>query len=76
MSTTTCKYTSQFDGVTRCSDPVHDLGFCRFHREALDRGEIDMDGVLSDACSDQVRRRAITYHGMKGLPPNPDLVGG
>lgn len=74
MSETTCKYTSQYDGITRCSEPVHDLGFCRFHREAVDRGEIDMDGVLSDSCVDQVRRRAINYHGMKGLPVNPDTL--
>ena len=67
----TCRYTSQFDGITRCSDPAFDMGFCRFHRDALDRGEIDEDGVLSDACVDQYRRREITYHGMRGLPPIP-----
>jgi len=67
-----CRFTSQFDGVTRCGDPAYDHGFCRFHRDALDRGEIDGDGVMSDACADQRRRREISYHGMKGLPPNPD----
>jgi hypothetical protein len=72
MSAMTCKYTSQFDGTTRCSEPVSDLGFCTFHREAVDRGDIDLDGVMSDSCQDQVRRRAINYHGMPGLPPNPD----
>ena len=40
MSETTCKYTSQYDGTTRCSERVHDLGFCAFHREAVDRGEV------------------------------------
>lgn len=70
-----CKFVSQFDGVSRCRHPVHDLGFCRFHREALDRGEIDADGVLSDGCSDQRRRREITYHGVDGIPVNPDLPG-
>ncbi len=69
-----CKFTSQFDGTSRCSEPAFDVGFCKFHREALDRGEIDMDGVLSDSCSDQRRRRAINYHGMSELPPNPDGV--
>ena len=68
-----CRYVTQFDGVTRCSDPVYDEGFCRFHRDALQRGEIDEDGVISDAVHDQRRRRALNYHGMKGLPPNPDL---
>lgn len=67
-----CKFVTQFDGVSHCQDPVFDLGFCRFHRDALDRGEIDMDGVMSDACSDQVRRREINYHGVPHLPPNPD----
>jgi len=74
MSETTCKFTSQFGGITRCSDPVHDLGFCVFHRDAVDRGEIDLDGVMSDSCVDQVRRREINYHGMEGLPPNPDTL--
>lgn len=73
MSEKSCKFTSQFDGVTRCSEPAWDLGFCRFHRDCLDRGEIDEDGVLADF-SDQRRRREINYHGMKGLPPNPDTV--
>lgn len=68
----TCKFTSQFDGITRCADPVHDMGFCRFHRDCLDSGEIDEDGVLSDAVIDQRRRRVISYHGMTSLPANPD----
>ena len=70
-----CRFVSQFDGVTRCADAAWDLGFCRFHRDALDRGEIDEDGVLSDAVIDQRRRRELTYHGMPGLPPNPDVSG-
>jgi hypothetical protein len=67
-----CKFVTQFDGVSRCADPAYDLGFCRFHRVALDRGEIDLDGVLSDACVNQRRRREISYHGVPGIPPNPD----
>jgi hypothetical protein len=69
-----CHYTSQFDGVSRCQDPAWDLGFCRFHRDALDRGEIDEDGVMSDSVTDQARRREITYHGMANLPVNPDRL--
>ena len=68
----TCKFVSQFDGTSRCQDAVEDLGLCAFHRDALDRGEIDVDGVLSDSCSDQERRRAVNYHGMTNLPPLPD----
>ena len=63
-----CRFVSQFDGVSRCADATYDLGFCRFHRAALDNGEIDEDGVMSDAISDQRRRRAISYHGMTNLP--------
>lgn len=68
----TCRFVTQFDGVTRCSEPSHDMGFCRFHRDCLDRGEIDEDGVLSDAVQDQRRRREINYFGMKTLPHLPD----
>ena len=74
MSQDTCKFTSQFDGVSRCQDRVHDLGFCRFHRDALGRGDIDRDGVMSDGCSDQRRRREVSYHGMTNIPPNPDTL--
>ena len=63
-----CRFVSQFDGVSRCADAAYDLGFCRFHRSALDNGEIDEDGVMSDAISDQRRRREISYHGMTNLP--------
>lgn len=73
MSEPNCKFTSQYDGVTRCSDPAWDMGFCRFHRDCLDRGEIDEDGVMADS-SDQRRRREISYHGMTTLPPNPDTL--
>jgi hypothetical protein len=69
----TCRFVTQFDGVTHCSEPPYDLGFCRFHRDCLDRGEIDEDGVMSDAVSNQKRRREISYHGMRSLPHNPDL---
>ena len=70
---TTCKFVTQYDGISRCQDPVHDHGFCRFHREALGNGEIDLSGAMSDACVNQVRRRQISYHGMVGIPVNPDL---
>ena len=73
MSATSCKFTSQFDGVTRCCDPAWDMGFCRFHRDCLDLGEIDEDGVMADS-NDQRRRREISYHGMTTLPPNPDTL--
>ena len=73
MAQKTCRFTSQYDGTTRCSEPEHDMGFCRFHRDCLDRGEIDEDGVMSDSIQGHVRRREISYHGMRGIPANPDL---
>lgn len=69
----TCRFVSQFDGVTHCSEPPYDMGFCRFHRACIDKGEIDEDGVLSDSVMDQRRRREINYFGMTSLPHNPDL---
>jgi hypothetical protein len=74
VNASTCRFVTEFDGVSTCQDPAWDLGFCRFHREALDQGDIDEDGVMSDSVSDQKRRRAINYHGMPNLPINPDLI--
>ncbi|MEM7246372.1 MAG: hypothetical protein AAF533_13565 [Acidobacteriota bacterium] len=70
-----CKVRSQFDGVTRCPEPAVDLGFCEFCRDALDRGDIDLDGVLSDGCVDQVRRREITYYPFRGKMKMPEQFG-
>lgn len=48
-----------------CSDPVYLEGFCRFHFEALQRGEINERGIINERLSDQVRRREINFHGMR-----------
>jgi hypothetical protein len=50
--------------VARCGDPAHRLGFCRFHFECYRRGEIDQRGIISEALSDQERRRTINFHGI------------
>jgi hypothetical protein len=73
MSEAKCRYVTQFDGVTHCSEKPYDMGFCRFHRECLDLGEIDEDGVLSDSVTSQRRRREINYFGQPTLPHNPDI---
>jgi hypothetical protein len=69
---TTCRYISTYDGVTRCRHGAYAQGFCRFHYAAYLAGEITEEGYLSDGLSDQVRRRAINYH---GIQPDAVLVG-
>ena len=49
---------------TSCSDLTYLEGFCRFHYDALKRGEINELGVLNELLSDQVRRREINFHGI------------
>jgi hypothetical protein len=46
-------------------DPPYLLGFCEFHFDGYERGEIDLEGRISDKLSDQTRRRAINFHGVK-----------
>ena len=67
-----CRYISTYDGVTRCCHAAHAQGFCRFHYTAFLAGEITPEGYLSDDLSDQVRRRALNYH---GIQPEAVLVG-
>jgi hypothetical protein len=67
-----CRYISTYDGVSHCSHGAYAQGFCRFHYTAFLAGEISGEGYLSDNLSDQVRRRAINYH---GIQPDAVLVG-
>ncbi|HEU4402927.1 MAG TPA: hypothetical protein VFT43_12560 [Candidatus Polarisedimenticolia bacterium] len=60
-----CRFTTSWGGVLRCPDPVDRLGFCRFHHDCYRRGEIDVRGVISERISDQKRRRAINFHGLR-----------
>jgi hypothetical protein len=59
-----CRFTTSWGGVARCAEPVHRAGFCRFHFECYQRGEIDIRGVISERVTDQERRRAINFHGL------------
>jgi hypothetical protein len=43
-------------------------GFCRFHYDALRRGEINERGVINELLADQPRRRAINFHGIRSKP--------
>jgi hypothetical protein len=39
-------------------------GFCRFHFDALQKGEINERAVINERLSDQARRREINFHGV------------
>jgi hypothetical protein len=60
-----CKFITSFGGAAYCMDPPYLLGFCEFHFDAFERGEIELEGRFSDKLSDQIRRRAINFHGVK-----------
>lgn len=60
-----CRFRSSFGGDQHCGDPVHHYGFCRFHFEAYSRGEILANGQINERLADQVRRRAINFHGLR-----------
>ena len=60
-----CRFITSFGGAAYCLDPAYLLGFCEFHFAAYEKGEIDFEGRISDRLSDQERRRAINFHGVK-----------
>ncbi len=70
--TETCRYISSYDGCTHCQDPAYAQGFCRFHYQAYQAGEVTAEGYLDDRLSDQARRRAINFH---GISPEAVYVG-
>jgi hypothetical protein len=59
-----CKFRTSWGGALFCQDPVYLEGFCQFHHEALQRGEINERGVINELVSDQLRRREINFHGI------------
>jgi hypothetical protein len=60
-----CRFRTSYGGALFCQDPAYLEGFCRFHHDALLRGEINERGVLNEKLSDQDRRREINYHGIR-----------
>ncbi|MFQ5670357.1 MAG: hypothetical protein ACE5HD_07565 [Acidobacteriota bacterium] len=72
MTRSRCRFISSYDGVSRCRHSEYAQDFCRFHYRAYLAGEITVQGYLVDGLSDQVRRRAINYH---GIQPPAVLVG-
>lgn len=67
-----CKFRTSFGGARFCQESRYLEGFCRFHYEALQNGEINELGVINEQLGDQVRRREINYHGIE-LPPGDYL---
>ena len=61
---THCRFRTSFGGARFCQEKVYLEGFCRFHHQALQRGEINEHGVINERLSDQVRRREINFHGI------------
>ena len=59
-----CKFRTSYGGAQFCRDTVYLEGFCKFHYDALQAGEINENGVLNERVSDQRRRREINYHGV------------
>ena len=68
-----CSFRTSYGGSRFCQDPVYLEGFCRFHHDALLRGEINEYGIINERVSDQHRRREINYHGIE-LGENAYLV--
>ncbi len=62
---THCRFRTSHGGALFCQDPVYLEGFCRFHYQALARGEINERGVINELLSDQNRRREINFHGIR-----------
>jgi hypothetical protein len=60
-----CRFRSSFGGNLHCEASVHQYGFCRFHYDCFTRGEILANGQLNERLTDQVRRRAINFHGLR-----------
>ena len=59
-----CRFRTSNGGTEFCQDPAYLEGFCRFHFDALRRGEINEWGVINERLSDQARRREINFHGL------------
>jgi hypothetical protein len=60
-----CRFITSFGGAAYCMDNASLMGFCAFHFECYQRGEIDSEGHISDTLDDQIRRRDINFHGVE-----------
>ena len=60
-----CRFRTSHGGASYCQDAVYLEGFCRFHHQALQNGEINENGVINERLFDQTRRREINFHGIE-----------
>lgn len=60
-----CRFVTSWGGVARCAEEAFREGFCRFHFECYQRGEITARGLISESLDDQRRRRAINFHAIR-----------
>jgi hypothetical protein len=60
-----CRFRTSHGGALFCQDPAYLEGFCKFHHKALQKGEINEQGILNERLSDQARRREINLHGIR-----------
>ena len=63
-----CRFITSCGGVARCGDEAFRDGFCRFHFECYQSGEITERGLISERLSDQARRRVINFHAVTFRP--------
>ncbi len=59
-----CRFITSFGGAAHCQEEPYILGFCQFHFNCFQIGEIDEEGRISDGLDDQTRRREINFHGV------------
>jgi len=59
-----CGFRTSWGGARFCQENVYLEGFCRFHYQALQQGEINENGVINELLADQNRRREINYYGI------------
>ena len=71
MNANHCRFRTSLGGSEFCQDTPYLEGFCRFHYDALKRGEINELGVINERLANQIRRREINFH---GLTPKPVYV--
>lgn len=60
-----CRFRTSYGGALFCQEPTYLEGYCRFHFEALQKGEINENGVINEQLSDQIRRREINFYGLR-----------
>ena len=66
-----CRFVTSWGGVVHCIQPAHRHGFCSFHYDCFRNGEITERGLISEALTDQERRRKINFYGLPSEHERP-----